>query len=128
MKKKLIIIIIVSVILLGLTGYLSIRNYKKKVGNLLFIVTDISCDCISNKLNVYDNNTYKLDKVGSFTIMGYYEFDMESLVEELKNYDSENNPYSLYQIEFANGKQKVVSSEKLQEFLDSLAIENMFYE
>ncbi len=134
MKKYLISAVTIIVILaLILAGYYFLN---KEEHNKVMTITDVSRNCFSNALVVYDNNTYEVIK-GAYTEhenplihKGKYNYDIDNLITKIKEYPMDEEHFMNYQVVIENDKTYTVSmneSLELNEFINSLDKDDIFW-
>ena len=104
--------------------------------NWIFTIQDISVNTPTNKLYIYENNTYIIQKAywqeGESNILAKgsfdYKGDYDEFIENLKNIEIKDGDISIYRLEIKNDKTILIgSNEKVREFLDSIPYDRIFY-
>lgn len=139
----LILVIVLIGIIIGL--YFVKRNNKTNDDKpsqtqtedvLLFTVRDVSKNCISNGLKVYNNNKYEIIKgawmEGESNLIktGTYNYDIEKLMDRFNDDTCDMEHYFNYQVTLESGESYCISmmeDTELNNFLESLNEENLFW-
>lgn len=134
---KFILILVFIFVALFLT-YMYIRNNPNHQDEtiLLFTVTDISKNCISNGLKVYSNNKYEIikgawvDGENNLIKSGTYDYDIDKLLKSFNNDTCDKEHLFNYSVTLKSGEQYCISmieDTELNKFLNSLNEENLFW-
>ena len=137
MKKLLVMIVGLSFICLCLAITVHfVKPNQQEDKKELFRVADVSMNCFSNVLIVYDDNTYELLK-GSYVNnenpvigKGTYNYDIEGLLEEIKTYPIDDETGINYRVTLNDKTSYTVSvaeSPKLNDFLKTIPEKNLFW-
>ena len=141
-KKYWKFILIWIIVVVGLYISKSYIDYKSKDNNvsteekLLFTVTDVSKNCFSNGLKVYNNNKYEIIKgavpVGESNLIktGTYNYDIDKLIASFNDDTCDMENYFNYQVTLESGEKYCISmmeDTELNKFLNSLNEENLFW-
>lgn len=142
-KICLILVIILSGIIVGL--YFVKGNTENEEDKpsptqtedvLLFTVADVSKNCFSNGLKVYNNNKYEIIKgtvpVGEDNLIktGTYNYDINKLMTSFNNDTCDMDNYFNYQVTLESGESyciSIIEDTELNKFLESLNEENLFW-
>jgi predicted transcriptional regulator len=130
-------LILVSLIILAVIGsYMVIVSIldKTKNENLLMSISDISKNCISNKVLIYSNLEYQvigsinneLRKSGKVN----YKKDINALVDEVRSYKPDNEKYINYLIILNDGKEITASindATELNNLLSLIPLDDLFF-
>lgn len=139
----LILVIVLAGIIIGL--YLVKGNTENNDAQpsqtqtddiLLFTVADVSKNCISNGLKVYNNNKYEIIKgawmEGESNLIktGTYNYNVEKLMDSFNDDTCDMEHYFNYQVTLESGESYCISmmeDTELNNFLESLNEENLFW-
>ncbi len=149
MKKLMIAIIVMATISLSLAIAINVLKSEKSSSDIpkveekeeqerekLLSIADVSMNCFSNVLVIYDDNTYEILK-GAYPegedpliSKGEYDYDIQSLINEIKNYPFDNKTGLNYRIVLNDNTSYSVSimdSPKLNDFLGTIPDKNIFW-
>lgn len=142
-KKQWKLCLILLVVLVGIIFGLYLLNDKDKEESspngeevLLFTVTDVSKNCFSNGLNVYNNNKYEIIKgavpEGESNLLktGTYNYDIDKLLASFNDDTCDMEHYFNYRVTLESGESYCISmmeDTELNKFLESLNEENLFW-
>ena len=140
-KIYLIIIIILAGIVFGIFLLNNSNKNRKensydKKEQLLFTVSDVSKNCPSNGLKVYNNNKYELVK-GATTIgesnlikTGTYNYDIDKVINSFNDDSCDMERYLNYRVTLQSGESYCISmteTTELNNFLKSLNEDSLFW-
>lgn len=115
-----------------------IKNNPKQQDEtlLLFTVSDISKNCISNSLRVYSNNKYEIikgawiDGENNLIKSSTYDYDVDKLLKSFNNDTCDKEYFLNYSVTLKSGEEYCISileDTELNRFLNSLNEENLFW-
>jgi len=135
MKKKILIsVLVLFVVVVSIALYKISRNYIPD--NWLFTVQDAAVAGISNKLYVYENNTYILQnshKINNFQdwVLSKGKLNYQGNFDELMNNIREipeTAGWHIYKIELNDGTIKFTGPNKnITDIIKLVSDENIFY-
>ena len=127
--KKILLIVLMTFIISGCTLFNDTNKENLETGEKVLTITDISKNCFSNALVVYDNSTYEVVK-GAYSEnedpilhRGTYHYDIDSLIPLIKEYPRDNEHYMNYEVTIHNDDSYIVDmtqAVELNDFINSL--------
>ncbi len=147
MKKLMIAIIVMATISLSLAIAINVLKSEKSSDDIskaeekqerekLLSIADVSMNCFSNVLVIYDDSTYEILK-GAYPegenpliSKGEYDYDIPSLINEIKNYPFDNKTGLNYRIVLNDNTSysiSIMDAPKLNDFLGTIPDKNIFW-
>jgi hypothetical protein len=130
------LLILAAIILIVIGSYMIIVSIldKTKDERLLMSISDISKNCISNKVLIYSNLEYEvvgpvnneLRKSGTVD----YKKDINALVDDVRSYKPDNEKYINYLIILSDGKEITASinnATELNNLLSLIPLDDLFF-
>lgn len=109
---------------------------EKQEREKLLSIADVSMNCFSNVLVIYDDSTYEILK-GAYPegenpliSKGEYDYDIPSLINEIKNYPFDNKTGLNYRIVLNDNTSysiSIMDAPKLNDFLGTIPDKNIFW-
>lgn len=136
MLKFLMVLILLIIFILIVIIF---NNSKKEKNNWLIKVDNVSYNCLSNSLYIYEDKSYIVIrayrpngifnswKIGTGKIK--YDYNISEIIKEVNSISSDIINYINYKITFSDGTTKIISikdSIKLNEFINQIPIKNIF--